>query len=90
MALVFYLFASRLGTVHIISRNPAFSALVDFGVSVICGAVCSAGCGINAMLLIIVYVGAVAVLFPFVVMMLDIDFTAGRNGTIPAISLTDR
>src|SRR3954454_1446956 len=33
-----------------------------------------------AMLLVVVYVGAVAVLFLFVVMMLDVDFTALRQG----------
>jgi NADH-quinone oxidoreductase subunit J len=40
-----------------------------------------------AMLLVIVYVGAVAVLFLFVVMMLDIDFKALRRGTLQNLPL---
>jgi NADH-quinone oxidoreductase subunit J len=35
-----------------------------------------------AMILVVVYVGAVAVLFLFVVMMLDVDFAALRSGSI--------
>ena len=44
------------------------------------------------MLLVIVYVGAVAVLFLFVVMMLDIDFAALRSGFTaqPAVRVADR
>ena len=75
----FYLFAitaviAALGVV--ISRNPVHSVLwliLTFlsasGLFVLLGA------EFVAMLLIIVYVGAVAVLFLFVVMMLDVDFT---------------
>jgi NADH-quinone oxidoreductase subunit J len=40
-----------------------------------------------AMLLVIVYVGAVAVLFLFVVMMLDIDFAALRAGFVKALPI---
>jgi len=34
------------------------------------------------MILVVVYVGAVAVLFLFVVMMLDVDFTELRSGML--------
>ena len=42
-----------------------------------------------AMILVVVYVGAVAVLFLFVVMMLDVDFAELRAG-LPAISADRR
>ena len=74
----FYLFAICTitgGLFTVISRNPVHSVLWLFlaflssaGLFVLLGA------EFVAMLLIIVYVGAVAVLFLFVVMMLDIDF----------------
>ncbi len=74
----FYLFAlSALagGLFTVISRNPVHSVLwlilafiSSAGLFVLLGA------EFVAMLLIIVYVGAVAVLFLFVVMMLDVDF----------------
>jgi len=77
-ALAFYLFAISVvigGLFTVISRNPVHSVLwliLTFlsaaGLFVLLGA------EFVAMLLIIVYVGAVAVLFLFVVMMLDIDF----------------
>lgn len=77
-ALAFYLFAiSTLigGLFTVVSRNPVHSVLwlilaflSSAGLFVLLGA------EFVAMLLIIVYVGAVAVLFLFVVMMLDIDF----------------
>ncbi|WP_320179339.1 NADH-quinone oxidoreductase subunit J [Roseovarius pacificus] len=76
--LSFYLFAvSALagGLFTVISRNPVHSVLwlilafiSSAGLFVLLGA------EFVAMLLIIVYVGAVAVLFLFVVMMLDVDF----------------
>ncbi|SHL67522.1 NADH dehydrogenase subunit J [Roseovarius litoreus] len=76
----FYLFAiSALagGLFTVISRNPVHSVLwlilafiSSAGLFVLLGA------EFVAMLLIIVYVGAVAVLFLFVVMMLDVDFAA--------------
>ena len=80
MSLAFYLFAiSTLvgGLFTVVSRNPVHSVLwlilaflSSAGLFVLLGA------EFIAMLLIIVYVGAVAVLFLFVVMMLDIDFSA--------------
>jgi NADH-quinone oxidoreductase subunit J len=80
----FYLFASILiasAAMVIFARNPVHSVLwliVAFfnaaGLMVLVGA------EFIAMLLVIVYVGAVAVLFLFVVMMLDIDFAELRAG----------
>lgn len=80
----FYLFAALVilsGALVILSRNPVHSVLwliVAFfnaaGLMVLVGA------EFIAMLLVIVYVGAVAVLFLFVVMMLDIDFAELRSG----------
>jgi NADH-quinone oxidoreductase subunit J len=82
--LSFYLFAAILlasAAMVIFSRNPVHSVLwliVAFfnaaGLMVLVGA------EFIAMLLVIVYVGAVAVLFLFVVMMLDIDFAELRAG----------
>ena len=76
--LSFYLFAVSVlvgGLFAVISRNPVHSVLwlilafiSSAGLFVLLGA------EFVAMLLIIVYVGAVAVLFLFVVMMLDVDF----------------
>ncbi len=84
--IAFYLFAALTllaGAVTILARNPVHSVLwliVAFfnaaGLMVLCGA------EFIAMLLVIVYVGAVAVLFLFVVMMLDIDFAELRAGFI--------
>ncbi len=83
-ALFFYLFASitvAAGFMVIASRNPVHSVLF-----LILAFVNSAGLFILlgaeflAMILIVVYVGAVAVLFLFVVMMLDVDFAELRAG----------
>jgi len=84
--LSFYLFAALtiLSAVFVImSRNPVHSVLwliVAFfnaaGLMVLVGA------EFIAALLVIVYVGAVAVLFLFVVMMLDIDFAELRAGFV--------
>ena len=75
----FYLFSLSViagGLMTVISRNPVHSVLwlilaflSSAGLFVLLGA------EFLAMLLIIVYVGAVAVLFLFVVMMLDVDFS---------------
>ena len=74
----FYLFAISAitgGLFTVISRNPVHSVLwliLSFISSA--GLFVLLGAEFVAMLLIIVYVGAVAVLFLFVVMMLDVDF----------------
>ena len=76
----FYLFAvSTLigGLMTVISRNPVPSVLwLILAFLSAAGLFVLLGAEFVAMLLIIVYVGAVAVLFLFVVMMLDIDFAA--------------
>ena len=82
--LAFYLFAtltiaSALAVVF--ARNPVHSVLwliVAFFNAA--GLMLLLGAEFIAMLVVIVYVGAVAVLFLFVVMMLDIDFASLRRG----------
>jgi NADH-quinone oxidoreductase subunit J len=74
----FYLFAIATlagGLMTVVSRNPVHSVLwliLSFLSSA--GLFVLLGAEFVAMLLVIVYVGAVAVLFLFVVMMLDVDF----------------
>ena len=74
----FYLFAACViagGLFTVISRNPVHSVLwLILSFLSAAGLFVLLGAEFVAMLLIIVYVGAVAVLFLFVVMMLDIDF----------------
>ncbi len=83
-ALAFYVFAAvtvAAGMFVVLSRNPVHSVLwliLAFVSSA--GLMVLLGAEFVAMILIIVYVGAVAVLFLFVVMMLDVDFTALRQG----------
>ncbi len=82
----FYLFATLViasGALTILSRNPVHSVLwliVAFFNAA--GLMLLVGAEFIAMLLVIVYVGAVAVLFLFVVMMLDIDFAEMRAGFV--------
>lgn len=77
-AMAFYLFAISLligGLFTVISRNPVHSVLwLILSFISAAGLFVLLGAEFVAMLLIIVYVGAVAVLFLFVVMMLDVDF----------------
>ncbi len=77
-AISFYLFAAALlvgGLFTVISRNPVHSVLwLILSFVSAAGLFVLLGAEFVAMLLIIVYVGAVAVLFLFVVMMLDVDF----------------
>lgn len=78
MTIFFYLFAilllfSALGVV--LSKNPVVSVLfLIFAFCNASGIMLLLGAEFLAMMLIIIYVGAVAVLFLFVVMMLDIEF----------------
>src|SRR5579863_1675696 len=85
-ALAFYLFASLVvlsGVVTITARNPVHSVLwLILAFFNAAGLMILAGAEFIAMLLVIVYVGAVAVLFLFVVMMLDIDFATLRGGFV--------
>ena len=85
-AIAFYLFAAVVilsGAMTISSRNPVHSVmwliLAFFNAA---GLMILVGAEFIAMLLVIVYVGAVAVLFLFVVMMLDIDFAELRAGVM--------
>jgi NADH-quinone oxidoreductase subunit J len=85
-AIAFYLLAFvtlASGLLVVSAKNPVHSVLFLItaffsaaGLFVLLGA------EFLAMLLIVVYVGAVAVLFLFVVMMLDIDFAALRQGFV--------
>ena len=82
--IAFYLFAGLTiasAILVIFARNPVHSVLwliVAFFNAA--GLMLLAGAEFIAMLLVIVYVGAVAVLFLFVVMMLNIDFASLRSG----------
>jgi NADH-quinone oxidoreductase subunit J len=84
--LAFYLFAVVVlasGAMTILSRNPVHSVLwLILAFFNAAGLMVLAGAEFIAMLLVIVYVGAVAVLFLFVVMMLDIDFAELRAGVM--------
>ncbi len=84
--LAFYLFAGLViagGAMVIMSRNPVHSVLwLILAFFNAAGLMVLVGAEFIAMLLVIVYVGAVAVLFLFVVMMLDIDFAAMRAGFV--------
>ncbi len=82
--LAFYLFATLTiasAVAVIFARNPVHSVLwliVAFFNAA--GLMLLLGAEFVAMLVVIVYVGAVAVLFLFVVMMLDVDFASLRTG----------
>ncbi len=82
--IVFYLFAALLllsGLMVIVARNPVHSVLfLIFAFFNAAGLFVLIGAEYIAMTLVIVYVGAVAVLFLFVVMMIDIDLAAIRQG----------
>ncbi len=90
-ALAFYLFAFvtiAAGVMVIAARNPVHSVLFlilaffnSAGLFVLMGA------EFIAMILVVVYVGAVAVLFLFVVMMLDINFVEMRQGFLQYLPL---
>ncbi len=83
-AMIFYLFSTitvASGVLVISARNPVHSVLFlilaffnSAGLFILLGA------EFLAMILVVVYVGAVAVLFMFVVMMLDINYVEMRQG----------
>ena len=89
--IAFYLFATILiasALMVIASKNPVHSVLFlilaffnGAGLFVLLGA------EFLAMILVVVYVGAVAVLFLFVVMMLDVDFAELKKGTLQYLPL---
>jgi len=83
-ALAFYVFAVvtvASGAMVVVSRNPVYSVLflilAFFNAAALFLLI---GAEFIAMILVIVYVGAVAVLFLFVVMMLDINLVELREG----------
>ena len=82
--IAFYLFATLTivpAVAVIFARNPVHSVLwLILAFFNAAGLMLLVGAEFIAMLLVIVYVGAVAVLFLFVVMMLDIDFASLRSG----------
>ena len=82
--LAFYIFAAvatAAGVMVISSRNPVHSVLfLILAFFNAAGLFVLLGAEFLAMLLVVVYVGAVAVLFLFVVMMLDINFAELRDG----------
>jgi NADH-quinone oxidoreductase subunit J len=82
--LAFYLFATVTITsavLVIFARNPVHSVLwLILAFFNAAGLMLLLGAEFIAMLVVIAYVGAVAVLFLFVVMMLDIDFSTLRSG----------
>lgn len=85
-AAAFYLFAAVLiaaATMVVVARNPVhavlFLILAFFNAAAL---FLLAGAEFLALILVIVYVGAVAVLFLFVVMMLDVNFAQLREGFV--------
>src|ERR1700710_3122020 len=83
-AIAFYLLATATvlaGFLVVMSSNPVHSVLFLIGAFFsAAGLFVLLGAEFLAMLLVVVYVGAVAVLFLFVVMMLDVDFAQLRQG----------
>ena len=85
-AIMFYLFSAvaiASGVMVVSARNPVHSVLfLILAFFNAAGLFVLMGAEFLAMILVIVYVGAVAVLFLFVVMMLDIDFAQLRTGAM--------
>ncbi|MGB2220600.1 MAG: NADH-quinone oxidoreductase subunit J [Henriciella sp.] len=84
--IAFYIF-SVIVTVSavavIVARNPVHSVLwLILSFFTAAGMLVLIGAEFLAMLLVVVYVGAVAVLFLFVVMMLDVDFVELKQGSL--------
>ncbi len=90
-SLAFYLFAAVLvfsAVMVITARNPVHSVLfLILGFFNCAGLFILLGAEFIAMILVIVYVGAVAVLFLFVVMMLDISFADMRKGAMQYVPM---
>ncbi len=89
--LIFYLFASLAllgGAMVIFARNPVHAVLfLVFTFFNVGGLFVLLGAEFIAMLLVIVYVGAVAVLFLFVVMMLNVNFEAVKRSFVSYVPL---
>lgn len=90
-AIAFYVFAAVLvvsALLVITARNPVHSVLfLILAFFNAAGLFVLMGAEFIAMILVIVYVGAVAVLFLFVVMMLDISFADLRKGAMQYVPL---
>jgi NADH-quinone oxidoreductase subunit J len=90
-AIFFYVFAGvciASAFMVIAARNPVHSVLYLILAFVnAAGLMVMLGAEFLAMILIVVYVGAVAVLFLFVIMMLDVDFTELRQGFLQYLPL---
>src|SRR6202022_181358 len=93
-ALAFYVFAAvtlASGAMVVVSRNPVYSVLfLILAFFNAAGLFLRIGAEFVAMILIIVYVGAVAVLFLFVVMMLDINIAKLKEGFLEYLPIGDR
>ena len=85
-AIAFYFFSAILiasAVMVIAARNPVHSVLfLILAFFNAAGLFVLLGAEFLAMILVVVYVGAVAVLFLFVVMMLDIDFAELKRGSL--------
>ena len=88
---MFYFFAALTlfsGVMVISAKNPVHSVLfLIFAFFNAAGLFVLLGAEYLAMTLVIVYVGAVAVLFLFVVMMLDINFSEWRQGFVKSLPI---
>src|ERR1043166_1707102 len=91
-AIAFYVFSAIMiaaAVMVIAARNPVHSVLflilAFFNAAALFVLL---GAEFLAMILIIVYVGAVAVLFMFVVMMLDVDFAELKRGTLQYLPIS--
>jgi NADH-quinone oxidoreductase subunit J len=91
-SIAFYVFSAVLiasAVMVIAGRNPVHSVLflilAFFNAAALFVLL---GAEFLAMILVIVYVGAVAVLFLFVVMMLDVDFAELKRGTLQYIPIS--
>lgn len=86
LPLFFYLFsvfAVASAVMVVVAKNPVHSVIfLIFAFFNAAGLFILLGAEFLAMVLVIVYVGAVAVLFLFVVMMLDVDFTELKSGFV--------
>jgi len=84
--IAFYIFSAIVtisGLAVIMAKNPVHSVLwLILSFFSAAGLMVLIGAEFLAMLLVVVYVGAVAVLFLFVVMMLDVDFVELKQGTL--------
>ena len=90
-AIFFWVFAATLvgsALAVILARNPVHSVLfLILSFVAAAGLFLLMGAEFLGMILIVVYVGAVAVLFLFVVMMLDVDFAELKQGFLQYLPL---